>query len=470
LSTSTVSEARLHVRNFNGAQGSTETKFNFTQPTIAINVGIELGQSSDRAGVFFRLGDIGRNVPFAYKQTMLSHYRIKHRCLRNIERNGIRRLFDPQPSTIFEDRTDRHGNDRLYVRRNGRRIRPREKLGTDKFAKAYAQALEALATPAPTDERPSPIKAIKGTLGWTAVKYYASDEFDSLDPESQATRRRVIDSCLDEPHTDNDPDPIRNCPIQFVTSKKIKRLRDLKALKGLPGAANNRRKYLSAMFGWAIEAEHMKSNPARDVRRKKYATNGFYTWTLSDLTAFENRHPIGSKARLALSLLLFLGLRKGDMVGVGEKNIHDALRDPLQEAPGEAVRRVIKFIPNKTRYQRLIESEKPILPVLEAILAASPCGTEAFLETEFGKPFTAGGFGNWFRDRCDEAGLTKCSAHGLRKIGATMCAERGASEHQLMAIFDWSTPQQAATYTRAALRRKLAASSMHMLGPSGGVH
>ncbi len=83
----------------------------------------------------------------------------------------------------------------------------------------------------------------------------------------------------------------------------------------------------------------------------------------------------------------------------------------------------------------------------------------------------AKGFGNWFRDRYDEAGLTKCSAHGLRKIGATLCAEKGATEHQLMAIFDWSTPQQAAIYTRAASRRILAAGSMHMLGPSSdGVH
>ena len=32
-----------------------------------------------------------------------------------------------------------------------------------------------------------------------------------------------------------------------------------------------------------------------------------------------------------------------------------------------------------------------------------------FLETEFGKPFTAKGFGNWFRDRCDEAGLPNCT-------------------------------------------------------------
>lgn len=75
---------------------------------------------------------------------------------------------------------DRHGNDRLYVRRNGRRIRLRDKPGTEKFAKAYALALETLATPAPADERPSPVKVAAGTLGWIAAKYYASDEFGSL--------------------------------------------------------------------------------------------------------------------------------------------------------------------------------------------------------------------------------------------------------------------------------------------------
>lgn len=353
---------------------------------------------------------------------------------------------------------DRHGKERLYVRRNGRRIWIKAEPGTAAFAKAYGEALESLAQPV-TRNRAQLILAPKGTFAWLAAKYYGSDDFLALDPDSQKTRRRVIDGCLKEPHTDDDPDEMGNCPLQFLTSKKIKRLRDLKA--GFPGAANNRRKYLSAMFGWAIEAEHMKSNPARDVRRKKYATNGFYAWTLSDLTAFENRHPIGTKARLALTLLLYLGVRRGDLVRLGKHNIHDAVGTEG---------RVIKFVPNKTRYQRLTESEKPLLPVLEEIIGASLCGDRAFLETDFGKPFTAKGFGNWFRARCDEAKLTLCSAHGLRKIGATLCAEGGATEHQLMAIFDWSTPQQAAVYTRAASRRLLARSGMRLLKPGGGVH
>jgi hypothetical protein len=46
-----------------------------------------------------------------------------------------------------------------------------------------------------------------------------------------------------------------------------------------------------------------------------------------------------------------------------------------------------------------------------------------FLVNEYGKPFTAKGFGAWFRARCDEAGLPRCTAHGLRKAGATIAAE-----------------------------------------------
>ncbi len=85
--------------------------------------------------------------------------------------------------------------------------------------------------------------------------------------------------------------------------------------------------------------------------------------------------------------------------------------------------------------------------------------------TEFGKPFTAAGFGNWFRKRCDEAGLKHCSAHGLRKAGVTIGADNGATEHQLMAIYGWESPKQAALYTRKANRKKLAGAAMHLLIP-----
>jgi hypothetical protein len=84
--------------------------------------------------------------------------------------------------------------------------------------------------------------------------------------------------------------------------------------------------------------------------------------------------------------------------------------------------------------------------------------------TKFGKPHTANGFGTWFGRRCDEADVPG-SAHGLRKCGATIAAERGATAHQLMACYGWSTLKQAEVYTRAAERMKLAGSGMALIAP-----
>ena len=57
-----------------------------------------------------------------------------------------------------------------------------------------------------------------------------------------------------------------------------------------------------------------------------------------------------------------------------------------------------------------------------------------FLVTEFGKPYSVAGFGNRFRDWCDQAGLKHCSAHGLRKALATELANNGATAHEIMAV------------------------------------
>lgn len=363
---------------------------------------------------------------------------------------------------------DRHGNPRLYVRKNGRRIRLREAEGSPEFHREFAAALERLDKPAGAAEaqaanaRP---KFARGSFGWIASRYFGSLEFQSLDLESQATRRGVIEDCLAEPLSEGDAEPMGNCPLEFFTSKKIKRLRDIKVKAGLPGAANNRRKYLSAMCGWAIENDLMKSNPARDVRRKKYATSGFHTWTLDELRTFLQRHGVGTKARLALCLMLFLGVRRSDAVRLGPSMLFTTT--VLDTDGTERQQKVIRFVPHKTRHKRAIESEKPILGVLEDVLASSPCGRDTFLETKFGKPFTSNGFGNWMRDRCDEAGLRVCTAHGLRKLGASIAAEMNATEHQLMAMFDWSTPAQAAVYTKEARRKLLARGGMPLLSVLG---
>jgi integrase len=340
----------------------------------------------------------------------------------------------------------RHGKKRLYVRRFGRRIRIEAAPGTAAFAREYSAALEMLPAAPPASPAAVPRGPAKGTLGWLAGLYFTSAEFQALDATMQKRRRAMIEECLRETVREGSRDVFRDCPLVYVTPAKIRRLRDLKAQK--PGAANNRRKYLSSMFGWAVEATKTPTNPVRDVRRIKYASGGFHTWTLAEVKQFQAHHPIGSKARLALELLLLTGVRRGDMVTFGRQHVENG---------------ILRFVPRKTRYRRMEASYKPILPRLAEVIAASPTGDMTFLVTSFGKPFTPGGFGNWFRDRCNEAGLPHCSAHGLRKAGATIAAENGATEQQLMAIFDWATPSQAAVYTRAADRKKLAGDNLKLL-------
>ncbi len=290
---------------------------------------------------------------------------------------------------------------------------------------------------------PPTLVVLRGTLGWLAQTYFSSVEFGELDAVSQRNRRNIIEACL---HESENQRPIRNCPISMVTTAKLKILRDAKADRR--GAANNRLKYLSAMFGWAVENSLMEANPARDVRRLKYATAGFHTWTLAEIQQFQRVHPIGSKARLAFSLLLFLGVRRGDVINLGPENVADC---------------VLTLVPRKTSYRRLALSFKPILPELARIIGASQIGERTFLTTPSGKPFTPAGFGNWFRQKCNEAGLPNCTAHGLRKAGATMAAENGATVHQLMALFDWTTPAQATPYTMAADRKRLTEEAMKLL-------
>jgi integrase len=89
-------------------------------------------------------------------------------------------------------------------------------------------------------------------------------------------------------------------------------------------------------------------------------------------------------------------------------------------------------------------------------------GDLTFLVNEWGRPFTDAGFGNWFRDRCVEAGVPG-RAHGLRKAGATIAANNGATSQQLMAIFGWDTLKEAERYTRGADQLRLSAHGARIL-------
>jgi integrase len=107
------------------------------------------------------------------------------------------------------------------------------------------------------------------------------------------------------------------------------------------------------------------------------------------------------------------------------------------------------------------ELDMPVAEPLARNIAATPMiGVKTFLVTEYGKPFTPAGFGNWFRDSRDEAGLHQCSAHGLRKAFLPRMAEAGCSEDYIASISGHKDMREIRVYVQAANKAKMATAGM----------
>src|SRR5262249_10521570 len=164
----------------------------------------------------------------------------------------------------------------------------------------------------------------------------------------------------------------------------------------LPGAANNRLKAIRQVFKFAMRKKHpdgkpyVLNNPARDVPKFKYGSTGFHSWTPEEVRQFEERHPIGTKARVALALLLFTGQRRADVIRFGKQHVRNGK---------------LMFTQRKGRNRKPKQLTLPILPALQRIIDVSPSGDLTFLVNDLGRAFTDAGFGNKMRECSDQADL-----------------------------------------------------------------
>ena len=329
----------------------------------------------------------------------------------------------------------------MYYRRKGQRdVRMHGVPYSPEFMETYHRLLAGELPP----EANTVDRVTDGTLAWLCNQYFASTEFAALDARTQRVRRGIIKSCMDEPTKPDGSLKFGDVAATKITAKSIAVLRDRK--KDKPEAANGRVKAIRAVFAWAGRPEEglVHTNPARDVQyRASDNPDGHHSWTIEEVERFEERHPVGTKARLALALLLYTGQRRSDIVLFGRQHERDGW---------------LRFTQQKNKRNKPVHLEIPIRPELRAILDASPVGNMVYLVTEFNKPFTANGFGNWFRDRCIEADVPG-RAHGLRKACATRLADNGASAHEIMAITGHKTMKEVERYTRAANQKRLAKSA-----------
>jgi integrase len=323
---------------------------------------------------------------------------------------------------------DRHGKVRRYVRLpGGKRIPLHGAPGTEGFMDAYRAALAGDALHVEIGaSRTKP-----GTVNAAVISYFNSAAFQVQAPDTRRTRRNILERFRVE-HGDK--------RVALLQRSHIDRMVAAKA--GTPSAARNFLNTVRALMGHCIIEGMRGDDPTQGVKRVPIKTTGYRTWTEGDIAAFEAKHPVGSRARLALALLLYTAQRRSDVVQFGRQHVRDGLLHLRQQ---------------KTRAELVI----PVHPELAAVLEAAPADHLTFLTTATGKPFSAAGFTNWFRDMCNEAGLPKgTSAHGLRKAACRRLAEAGCSANVIAAISGHATLREVQRYTAAADQARMARSAI----------
>ena len=295
---------------------------------------------------------------------------------------------------------------------------------------AYQAALEG-APPAAKSQTP----VETGTVNALTIAFYRSTAFCGLAKSTQTTYRGILER-FREQHGSK--------PVARMEPQHVRRV--IEASAGRPAAANNLLKVLRAVMRLAVDDGWRPDDPTAGVRPIRHRSQGFHTWTEAEIALYEAAHPVGTRARLALDLLLYTGCRRGDVVLLGKQHLtgNGAIR--IRQEKTDAV------------------VELPIHSRLAASLASVPADQLTFLMTAHGRPFSPAGFYNWFVESCRTAGLPKgCSPHGLRKAIAVRLADAGASTHQIAAVTGHRTLKEVERYTREANQRKLARAGIELL-------
>lgn len=322
------------------------------------------------------------------------------------------------PLNVIKER-NRHGTVVFYYRvGKGPRTRLRGVPGSEEFKAAYRDAIAA-EKPARTRHRGD-----TRTLKWLIGQYMESRKWAELSVSTRRARGNLFLQML------------KNAGDAFyadISKKDVQAA--LEARSSTPGQANALLKALRGVFDWAIKSDLAEFDPTHGVERLAYKTDGFEPWTSEDVHLFCRTWQIGTAQRLAMELLLCSGLRRSDIVRAGRQHMTG---------------NVFSMRTRKTGADITVEFPERLMKVIEE----TKTGDLAFVVGENGRPFTVESFGNWFRKHCTAAGVSK-SAHGLRKLSATLAANAGASSHELMAQYGWATSRQAEVYTKKADRKRL---------------
>ena len=173
------------------------------------------------------------------------------------------------------------------------------------------------------------------------------------------------------------------------------------------------------MFKWAVKNDFIDGDPTAGVDdlTRPNAKRGIPMWTEDEIKRFRARWPLGTRERLAFEVLATTGLRRGDAALLGRQHI------------GEVSGVVVLRLRTEKTGQVVV---REIMPELKTAIDACPAKGLALVARADGAALSKKAFGDWFRDACRAAGVSK-SPHGLRKADAVALLHSGATAEEINA-------------------------------------
>jgi hypothetical protein len=217
---------------------------------------------------------------------------------------------------------DRHGKARWYFRRAGFK---KVALPGLPWSPQFMAAYENAAAGQPLEIGSKRVKP--GTMRALAISYFNSAGpisnseclgFRSMKRSTQGVYRNVINRFCEETGKAG----IKYGDISAAAMQRQHVIMLMAAKVEKPDAANGLRKALRAMMAHAVAIGLRSDDPTQGVKAiKPKSKAGFHRWTEAEIAQFEARHPIGTKARLAMALGLFTGQARQDVVLMGPQHV-----------------------------------------------------------------------------------------------------------------------------------------------------
>ncbi len=126
-------------------------------------------------------------------------------------------------------------------------------------------------------------------------------------------------------------------------------------------------------------------DPLAAVKLVAVKSDGHHPWEMEECAQFQAHHAIAARARLAYELLLQVGQSRCDVVRMGRQHVRNGILPLRRQKTG-------------------VPFDVPVMPTLQEAIGAMPASDHlTFLVTAHGNPFSAAGFGDRFREVCNDA-------------------------------------------------------------------